>query len=267
MFEAIYVVFENYFPTGVDFVLIARQLIAVVLFLFVIYYQMSKVDDNQFYLDAVTEFEGKNRDKALWDKCVTLHEGDYEKMKNQYLKESAEKFKSKGLEDKRTEMDKRTEISTTLEGRFFITNLKEGNYGLFKTYWVYYVSGEIIFNLMMQVIKANGRQESDIFGDAWGAFSHIGGVYENIIIFIYLIVYKRFVWVGIWRAANHYKGNWVLAILAKVSVVLSVQLYIFFAVIGLYKYSQYINQWLFGILAIFLFFIVTKIYKTVRFLK
>jgi len=42
---------------------------------------MSKIDDNQFYLDAVTEFEGKNRDKALWAKCITLAEGDEEKAK------------------------------------------------------------------------------------------------------------------------------------------------------------------------------------------
>jgi hypothetical protein len=167
---------------------------------------MSKENDNQFYLDAVTEFEGVGRDKALWAKCVTLAEGDEEKAKYQYLNESVEKFKSKSADDKRAE------INATLEGKFFIANLKQGNYGLFKTYWVYYVLVEFVLTLIMRVI-------TQILG---ADNNEQGFIISSVIFFTYLIVYKRFVWVGIWRAANCYKENEVWANLAKVAVVLSV---------------------------------------------
>jgi len=167
---------------------------------------MSKTDDNQFYLDAVTEFEGKNRDPALWAKCVTLAEGDEEKAKYQYLKESVEKFKSKSVEDKRTE------INTTLEGKYFLTNLKEGNHSLFKTYWIYYVLVEFIIALMMRII-------TQIF--EFGNYNQ-GFIFSSVIFFTYLVVYKRLVWMGIWRAANRYEGNKIWSFLAKFAVVISV---------------------------------------------
>jgi hypothetical protein len=167
---------------------------------------MSKADDNQFYLDAVTEFEGKNRDKALWAKCVTLAEGDEDKAKYQYLNESVEKFKSKSVEDKKAE------INATLEGKFFITNLKEGNYGLFKTYWVYYILVEFVLTLIMRVI-------TQILG---ADNNEQGFIISSAIFFIFIFIYKIFVWMGIWRAANRYKENEVWANLAKVMVVFSI---------------------------------------------
>ena len=167
---------------------------------------MSKIDDNQFYLDAVTEFEGKNRDKALWAKCITLAEGDEEKAKYQYLKESVGKFKSKSADDKRAE------INATLEGKIFITNLKEGNYGLFKTYWVYYVLVEFVLTLIMRVIT-----------QILGADNYsLGFIISSVIFFTFIFVYKIFAWVGIWRASNRYTGAVAWAILAKVMVVFSI---------------------------------------------
>ena len=167
---------------------------------------MSKIDDNQFYLDAVTEFEGKNRDKALWAKCITLAEGDEEKAKYQYLKESVGKFKSKSADDKKAE------INATLEGKIFITNLKEGNYGLFKTYWVYYVLVEFVLTLIMRVIT-----------QILGADNYsLGFIISSVIFFTFIFVYKIFAWVGIWRASNRYTGAVAWAILAKVMVVFSI---------------------------------------------
>jgi uncharacterized membrane protein len=212
---------------------------------------MSKIDDNQFYLDAVTEFEGKNRDKALWAKCITLAEGDEEKAKYQYLKESVGKFKSKSADDKRAE------INATLEGKFFITNLKEGNYGLFKIYWIYYILVEFVLTLTLFVTTEILGNDNFKQGVAIVAF----------VFFTYLVVYKRFAWVGIWRASNRYKGNELWTNLAKVAVVLSVLTTIattFFIVDKAHNIDAVI---ILSILSVITLFILTKIYKSIKELK
>jgi len=213
---------------------------------------MSKADDNQFYLDAVTEFEGENRDKALWAKCVTLAEGDEEKAKYKYLKESVEKFKSNSVEEKKAE------INATLEGKFFITNLKEGNYGLFKTYWVYYVLVEFVLTLIMRVI-------TQILG---ADNNEQGFMISSVIFFTFIFVYKIFAWVGIWRSANRYKENEVWANLAKVAVALSV---LITAVAAFFIINSKASPWEILLtpfmLSVISLWVVTKIYKFDRSLK
>jgi FlaA1/EpsC-like NDP-sugar epimerase len=49
-----------------------------------------------------------------------------------------------------------------------------------------------------------------------------GIMISSAIFFTFIFVYKIFVWMGIWRAANRYKENEVWANLAKAMVVFSI---------------------------------------------
>ena len=45
-----------------------------------------EIDDAEFYLTATKEAEGKDRDEALWAKCMAISEGDEKKAKYGYIK-------------------------------------------------------------------------------------------------------------------------------------------------------------------------------------
>ena len=45
-----------------------------------------EIDDTEFYLTGTKEAEGKDRDEALWAKCMAISEGDEKKAKYGYIK-------------------------------------------------------------------------------------------------------------------------------------------------------------------------------------
>ena len=45
-----------------------------------------EIGDEEFYLTATKEAEGKDRDEALWAKCMAISEGDEKKAKYGYIK-------------------------------------------------------------------------------------------------------------------------------------------------------------------------------------
>ncbi|ADJ27741.1 hypothetical protein [Nitrosococcus watsonii] len=83
----------------------------------------------------------------------------------------------------------------------FFEKLANGDFGLAKTYWIYGVLVGMVVNLLSNFI------------------SSIGGL---VIFIIAYTTYEIPVLMGIWKAANKYKGPRFWAVLAKTAVVLGV---------------------------------------------
>ena len=83
----------------------------------------------------------------------------------------------------------------------FIKKLRDGDFGLAKTYWLFGVLAGIVANI-------------------------IGGLIESLLILLIFtalqIVYMIFFYQGVWNAANKYEGKVIWAILAKIAVVIGV---------------------------------------------
>jgi hypothetical protein len=92
----------------------------------------------------------------------------------------------------------------------FVKNLWRGEVSLGFTYWVVAVVGNGIFNIF------------DIYLDYMGYYDVIT---ESKLVLIWIFIsisaiYLLFSAVCVWRSANRYKGRTVLAVLAKLAVVL-----------------------------------------------
>ena len=84
----------------------------------------------------------------------------------------------------------------------FLNNLKSGQYGLAKTYWLF---GVAIF-LPLNMLYSSGVLS-----------------YELILVtFVLTVMYSYFWIIGCWVAASNYQGPMVWAVLAKVVTVINV---------------------------------------------
>jgi len=96
-----------------------------------------------------------------------------------------------------------TTETSNIQKNFFI-KLKDGDFGLAKTYWLFGVLVSIIYRIFLELaLVANS----------------IGIIYAANIA---LIVYSYFHLFGLWNSADRYTGKKVWAFLAKVAVVLGV---------------------------------------------
>jgi len=87
----------------------------------------------------------------------------------------------------------------------FYLKLVRGEFGLFKTYWLYGVLvGFVVVLLIERITKV-------------GDFSRLG---KHLVPFLVYSVYQIPVLIGAWRASNNYTGLKVWAILAKITIVL-----------------------------------------------
>lgn len=80
----------------------------------------------------------------------------------------------------------------------FFAKLKNGDFGLAKTYWLYGVLVGVILNIVTRPITSTGLL---------------------VIVVLIHTAYRILVIMGIWRAANKYKGSKIWAILAKIATV------------------------------------------------
>jgi hypothetical protein len=101
-----------------------------------------------------------------------------------------------------------------MEEKGFIVNLREGNFGLATTYWLYFIiGGNILF--------------------------FIAGAVP--ILFLVYIPYQVIVLMGVWNSAKRYTGSSIWSGLAQLIVVLNI--FMIFAVImslfGTQKHSSY----------------------------
>lgn len=102
---------------------------------------------------------------------------------------------------------------TEERGKDFLDRLADGDFGLAKTFWLFWILAQVV-----------------VFG-AVGLLSEVGSIETKTIItfsktiitfyFVYF-VYLLPVFIGVWRAANYYQGNKVWSILAKIWIILSI---------------------------------------------
>ena len=85
----------------------------------------------------------------------------------------------------------------------FLTDLKDGDYGLAKTYWLFGVIGNILISFLIIPILS---------------ISKVLLIIGLIVIVIYTII----VLIGIWNSASNYRGSNFWSLLAKIAVVLGV---------------------------------------------
>ncbi len=81
----------------------------------------------------------------------------------------------------------------------FFLKLVSGDYGLALTYWVFCVGGGVIFRII---------------------FSSITSINALTLVLIVYILYTIAVMLGVWNAADRYKGSKFWAVLAKILVIL-----------------------------------------------
>ena len=83
----------------------------------------------------------------------------------------------------------------------FFGKLANGDFGLAKTYWLYGVLLSVVVNILSSAISSTETL---------------------VIIVLALAAYSVPLYMGIWKAANKYKGQKIWSILAKIATVLGV---------------------------------------------
>lgn len=96
-------------------------------------------------------------------------------------------------------MSEANNSSSESEANGFFSKLINGDFGLAKTYWLYGVLVGVVINVIVRVIPS----------------------LEILALVIALaLAYQAVVLVGVWRAANKYRGRKTWIILAKIATVL-----------------------------------------------
>lgn len=104
------------------------------------------------------------------------------------------------------------EIESVTQDKPFFQRLANGDYGLAKTYWLYYGLVNVIANI--------------VFGFGIAIIEPTRGITFALILliiyFVLYIIYSVLVIMGIWRAATKYTGPKIWAVLAKIVCVVGV---------------------------------------------
>ncbi len=98
----------------------------------------------------------------------------------------------------------------------FIKRLMLGEYGLYKTYWIFGYFVGAIASPIIYLIESDSRL--------------------HLLAFVHFI-YQFIVYMGIWNAANKYEGLKLWAVLAKITSVLG----ILFRFVNLFNVGKYLN--------------------------
>ena len=98
----------------------------------------------------------------------------------------------------------------------FIKRLMLGEYGLYKTYWIFGYFVGAIASPIIYLIESDSRL--------------------HLLAFVHFI-YQFIVYMGIWNAANKYEGLKLWAVLAKITSVLG----ILFRFVNLFNVGKYFN--------------------------
>jgi len=103
----------------------------------------------------------------------------------------------------------------------FITRIWKGNAGLAMTYWIYGVVAGLIWSIALEIIQpVPGSGTAKVFLSCMAAY--------------FVVIY-----VGIWRAANKYKGRKAWISLAKFAVVIGALVVVIPVAIGFFQSAMF----------------------------
>ncbi len=105
-----------------------------------------------------------------------------------------------------TQQSGEVERSDMVKSKGFFTRLTLGEYGLFKTFWIFGFLITFVLNVIYEILNY-----FMVLDDVW-----------YLIIGMTFVGWAVTVWTGIWRAADMYKGKQVWAGLAYLSVILGI---------------------------------------------
>lgn len=182
----------------------------------------ASTDNKHLYLRATEEFEGDDIDEALWAKALTIARGDTQTAMYEYIEmrvsqledeQAAEPYTENlsraadQLEETKADWAANALPPTTIEDTppspgDWLSQLKGGDFGLARTYWLY---GIVLSNLAL-LIPYFFLLEGQTLA------AQITMLTYCICVFVVLI--------GIWNAASRYTGSKLWAILAKISTII-----------------------------------------------
>ena len=90
--------------------------------------------------------------------------------------------------------------TSEVTGKGFIKQLIDGDFGLAKTYWLYFVLGGIAVNLLLMIPISS---------------SSLGLI---VVFTLASIAYAIIVLTGVWNSASRYTGSKIWSVLAKIIV-------------------------------------------------
>ena len=94
-------------------------------------------------------------------------------------------------------------------GKNVFSRLVDGDYGLAKTYWLFGVLVNVVFNVLFKVIESTASNPRQALAQML-ILTSIGVAYGVVVI------------IGTWRASSKYQGPKFWAILAKIMVVIGI---------------------------------------------
>ena len=180
-------------------------------------------DDNEhLYLQATEEFESNDIDEALWAKALTIARGDTQAAMYEYIEMRVSQLEDEQpaepytenlsraadqLEEPKADVAANSLPPKTLEDTppspaDWLSQLKGGDFGLARTYWLY---GIVLSNLALLIPYF---------------FLFEGQTLAAQITMLIYCICAFVVLIGIWNAASKYTGSKVWAILAKISTII-----------------------------------------------
>ena len=158
--------------------------------------------EERLYWQATKELQSESRNEEVWLKSVALCEGDEKKARLTYLNLRVEEAKA----DKGDPLHpiEQVEGNASYQGAVsqhgFLNKLKNGDYGLAVTFWGFALCVDLVANFLAEILAMISQTTLVIFG-------------------IVYLVFRVFVLVGVWNAAEKYAGASICAVAAKWTVV------------------------------------------------
>ena len=166
----------------------------------------AKVENEHLYLQATEEFESDDIDEALWAKALTVARGDTNAALYEYVEMRVHQLENDQAEIPQTcDLESVHEPSEPIKNPSYnegwVSQLREGRFGLARTYWLY---GMVFGNLAALIPYFFVLENQSLAAQ---------------LSIIALVIGMAVVLLGIWNAASRYEGSKVWAVLAKIAAV------------------------------------------------
>jgi hypothetical protein len=141
-----------------------------------------------------------------YDKILNTLSDNSANEENTQTSSKDNKISSEGIDKSQQSTEQNHTHTSEANTASFWAQLRKGELGLARTYWLYGVVVQTIFNIVIMLLVAVGAGPGAVF-----------------IIVILAVVYAVFLQLpGVWRAAGMYKGPKIWSIAARIAVIIGV---------------------------------------------